>query len=599
MAISFPRFQRDHEIFHTNDVEMMDSNISAQTRTATDQHQSPENSRPAMPMPCWFMNIPIELQQMVAREVLRDPNKIRRATNMEALLATNKSIKKNLEYNAKNATANATARKHTMDKTVLKEIYNLLPTQLSTAPVSTLQLLKATKRMEALNMALSETDEEERLTILSNWAQRLPALSEDEQKKLINFASEFEDPDFEDHIADLIGNMGSGLHVLDSDQHTALVEKILDMEGSGQGRAILGFGEGLHSLDADLKRVLINATFYIENDEHLSDAICGLAKGFDALTPIQCTDLAKAALTIQNETFFADALRALGPYLALLQPTEQNALIHGACNLPDPDKRSSAINALTKSLTKLENNQYIDLLRDLGLVAANISEKHEASFIYSCGTELKASDDPNHKHLHNALVIEALAMPEEEHRSYAIAGLAAALPILDISDRALLVTATLKLTSEQHKATALTGLLENQNNLTNDQKASLFDAMLNLPNRNKATAIFKLSTTAVGLFDLSQREHLITATLAMNNETYKSRAIAGLGKGSAHLTDSQIEQLVDATSSLADEKNMTRAIIGLAGIQGKQRESLIKCFEDELSGKNKIKAIHALAEHII
>lgn len=603
-----------------------DAGTKKTTTVAATKHRAPGTPRPAVPIsPFRLADLPVELQEAVSREVQANRNMLQGARTIEALMAANKHMCAIIVNDTKNVS------RRELNKKIFDAVHGLPLESLSTCALSTLQLVNPTRRREALNMALSDHHDVHKLGALVEWASRLPALSKAERKALVDFAITFDEPYLEAYIGDMIGSMGSGLHVLDPEQHRDLVDTILKMENDAKSLAILHFGKGLHSLHDDMKKALFNATLLLEDADHSRNAICGLAQQPNALKPSQYTRLAQAALTIEDEEFLTDTLHALGPHLASMHPAEQNSLIEAAFSLTDLDGRARVISELTHSLVKFDNTQYTEVLAQLTSKTAHFTDQYRAGFIYACGAQLKSLPPPTDDRVHHNLVNDALAIPTQAHLSRAIEGLANGLPHLNSRDRDRLVSATLALTAEEHRRDALTGLIKNQECLTEDQHTSLFEAMMEMNDEDKAIGISNLGT-AIGSLTLPQRDQLVTVTLAMEDETEKSwamanltkaiahlndsqrsklvdaavtmeneanqaEAIASLGRGNAHLTDSQRDVLVNATSNMNDEETKTQAIEGLASIQGKHRGPLIDCAQT-LSIDNHLKALHALTEHM-
>jgi len=555
-------------------------------------HRAPGDSRPNRPAsPFPFLHLPIELQQAVAAQLQADPATLASVRAIEGLRVANREVRAIIEGDA------GTQFKHSINRKLINAVNGLPAVDPSLCSVAVLQLVKPAKRQEALKRAFLIQTHEEPLQALTDWAARLPALSEAERHALVSFATGPQDPDLEEQTADLIGHMGTGLHVLNPGQHQALVNTILRLGGDGRSLAILHFGEGLKALDPPLRNELVQATLAMEDADWSSQAICGLAKGMDALTAPQCTALAKAALSIQNQTFLADAITAIGPHLGLLQPEERALVISKAFSLNNPNEQQACINAITQGLANVDHRAFPEVLAQLRSNVSTLPEQARANFIHWCGTGLAPLEKGSAGHgLYQALFEDALAIGDVAHKSHAIAGLANGLPALSTYGRGQLVSATLTVGNEEDKCDALAALLKNHASLTDDQQSDVFEALLALSDTHRSIAIRSLGSSA-GFLTPAQREQLVASTLALDDELEKSWAIAGLGKASTHLTDSQKDQLIDATANMADDESKASAIEGLASMGGARRVRVIDCALT-LSTAHQINAFNALAEHM-
>lgn len=579
----------------------LDATPAVATSAVEAQHQAPRGTRSTAAMLHFRMlDLPLELQQEVTRIVQADPDRIQGVSSMDALMVTCHSLREVINKDV------TTQLKYKMNKKIILAVRRLPLASLSTCPPSTLKLVAATKKIEALDQAFSDLD----MKMLNNWANRLPALGKEQYKKFFDFLENNEHRLSDEHLSKFIGNMGSGFNVLSHEQHESLISMIANMDEYDQSVAIFGFGEGLHSLHEDLRQFLFHTTLHINDAQSLSIAICGMAKGFGALVPFQRTQLVKAALSIEDEELLAEdeelfaellanVLAALGPHLGLLESAEQDSMIGAAVSLTNPDNRTRVIGALTHSLAKCDDNQKINIYAKLRskISESSLTDRNKAEFIHMCGKELKSLEHSEGARVYQELVNDTFSILSGADRSYAIRGVADGLHFLSAYDKdRLVLDAVVPAENEEDKRDALTGLIKNQKYLTDEQQSAVFEAMLKTTNENKAIIIADLGAS-IGLLTPSQRQELVAATLAMDNELDKMYAMSGLGKAIKSLTDSQIGGLVDAALGMKDKGNKTEAIKALAGIQGRHRDRLIDGIET-LSTDSQIEVLNALAEHL-
>jgi hypothetical protein len=586
MAVQFPSFPGGHNILLDQPAEPtpMGSNHQGTPpeASASVQHaRPPRASHRPIPLSRFDLKgLPPELQLAMMRHIHNNPDRPAAAQSLDAIIANRGQVTVDAYSHAVLGNDKNLARSHMKLLSMVAEVDGLPTGNIKRLPVSLLRLASAQSKQAAFNADAAIEDDLDKLVQFTHWSGRLAALDEHQVRHLVDFAVKLDDPNLEDNLSSMIGAMGSGLHVLNHDQHLGLVGTIVEMTEEGISRALEDVGQGLGALHADCVKALVDRVQNMTDDEYKSMAISGLAEGIDAMTADHCTALARAALSIQDDEYRDDAIAALGPHLHRFNPELQMQLADAALVLRDDDDHQvRALNAVASGLSKLAPDEYANVLSKLVSAMPLLPAQNRVNLMAACASALQQSDEEAVIDLHAHLVNDALELAAHDDRAHVVGSFGAGLHALSEGDRDRLVTSALVSAGRDEDAAgqAVARLSNGLGALTTDQAASMFKALLNIRDERRQSRAIATVLEGDGARALTshQLDVLVIKAMGIKAERNKSVVIQSFREVLPALTESQLSKLVIATVTLTDTRLKASTIEALSGISGEHRNHLI------------------------